>query len=70
VKAYKYFVSFNHNNGGGNLEISRASEIITMNDIKGIEKAIANTDGGRSLSGVVVMNYKLLRTDKETKDSK
>lgn len=59
MSTYIYFVSFNHSNGSGNIEISRASKIITMNDIKGIEKTIKTA--GNNLYGVVLINYKLLR---------
>lgn len=67
MKTYIYFVSFNHNCGAGNLEISRASEIITMNDIKGIEKTILEMD--KKIHGVVLINYKLLRVDERATDN-
>ena len=67
MKTYRYFVSFNHACGAGNLEILRASEIITMNDIKGIERTIIELN--KKLSGVVLINYKLLRVDEKAADN-
>lgn len=67
MKNYKYFVSFSHSNGLGNLEVSRASKVITMNDIKGIERAIIELN--KKLFGVVLINYKLLRVDEKAADN-
>ena len=67
MKTYIYFVSFSHSNGFGNLEILRASEIITMNDIKGIERTIIELN--KKLFGAVLINYKLLRIDEKAADN-
>lgn len=53
---YKYFVSYRHKDGYGRCEISRDVPISGINDIEGIENAIAKQNG---LKGISIHTFQL-----------
>ena len=54
---YKYFVSYMHGKGGGNIEICTSQPITDMQEITEIARRI---EKAHSIEGAAVMNFILL----------
>jgi len=54
---YKYFVSYMHGKGGGNLEVSRPQPLTDIREISEIARAVEKE---HAIEGVAVTNFILL----------
>lgn len=53
--SYRYFISFSHEGGFGNLEVQRGLEIECIEDIKDIARQIEEKD--ESIKQVVILSF-------------
>lgn len=60
TKGYVYFVSYLNKDGGGNIDVTLDTPIRSMDDIRGVEKAI--TDEFHLDDSVTVLTFQLFES--------
>ncbi len=60
--SYRYFISYSHQNGFGNLEVQRELEIECIKDITNIAEQIEKED--KAIKQVIILNFQRLKDSK------